>query len=64
MAVKIRKSKQKLCESCESNGGKFYDIGIGPQKGSIKLTTLCDACMHSLLQKLIIVGSDKEWLKE
>lgn len=58
MAVKIRRSKEKFCESCESNGGKFYDIGIGPKKGDMRLLTLCDACMHQLLQKLIIVGSE------
>ena len=57
MAVNIRKSKKNKCESCESNGGIFYDVGIGPQKGEKKITTLCDTCMHSLLQKLLIVGS-------
>ena len=58
MAVNIRKSKKRKCESCESNGGVFYDIGIGPQKGTKQIITLCDACMHSLLQKLLIVGSE------
>lgn len=59
MAVKIRKSKTKLCESCKGNSGKYYDIGIGPKKGDIQLVTLCDACMHQLLQKLIIVGTEQ-----
>ena len=56
--VKIRQSKEKFCDSCESNGGKFYDIGIGLRKDGIRLVTLCDTCMHTLLQKLIIVGKD------
>lgn len=65
MAIKIRHTKDShpVCNSCKSNGAKFYDIGIGPIKGTKQVTTLCDTCMHTLLQKLIIVGSDKEWLK-
>ena len=55
--VKIRHSKDVGCNSCESNGGKFYDVGIGP-KGRMSITRLCDTCMHQLLQKLIIVGSE------
>ena len=58
MAVKIRKSKENFCKSCESRNGKFYDIGIGPKKKDMRLVTLCDTCMHELLQKLIIIGSE------
>lgn len=58
MAVNIRKSKKKSCDSCRSNGCIFYDIGIGPIGGKKQITTLCDTCMHSLLQKLIIVGRE------
>lgn len=58
MAVRIRSSKKKVCNSCESNGGKFWDIGIGPQDVVPHVTTLCDTCMHTLLQKLIIVGKE------
>lgn len=60
MAVKIRRTKgnHPVCNSCSSNGGKHYDIGIGPVKGNKLVIVLCDECMHSLLQKLIIVGSE------
>lgn len=61
MAIKIRNTKDShpVCNSCNGNGAKFYDIGIGPIKGTKQVTTLCDECMHTLLQKLIIVGSKK-----
>ena len=58
MAVNIRKSSKRKCNSCASNGAMFYDIGIGPIKGAKQVTTLCSTCMHQLLQKLIIVGSE------
>ena len=60
MAVKIRRSKASKCESCQSNGGKFYDIGIGPQGVVPSITVLCDTCMHSLLTKLIEMGAKHE----
>lgn len=59
MAVKIRHSKSRKCDSCSSNGGKFYDIGIGPVT-NITVTCLCDTCIHTLLQKLIEMGAKHE----
>lgn len=56
--VKIRKSKRKLCDSCKSNGGRFYDIGIG-QKDKMSVTTLCGTCIGVLLQKLTVIESEK-----
>lgn len=56
--VKIRKSKGRYCNSCGSNGGRFYDIGIG-KKDRMSVTALCDTCMHVLLQKLTILESEK-----
>lgn len=58
MAVKIRRSKSKFCNSCSSNGGKFYDIGIG-RKDRMSVTVLCGTCMSSLLHKLTVVESEK-----
>ena len=60
MAVRIRKSNKKLCKSCKSNGGKFYDVGIGFHVGEEpEIITLCDTCMHELLQKIIVVGKEQ-----
>ena len=60
MAVNIRKAKEKYvnCTSCGAKQANFYDVGIGPSNHKV-VVTLCDGCMHSLLQKLIIVGRDK-----
>lgn len=58
MAVKIRNSNIRCCDSCKSDEGKFYDIGFG-NKNNMNITTLCDECMHTLLQKLIIVGREE-----
>lgn len=58
MAVNIRKSKGHKCLSCEGNGGVFYDLGFG--KKDKKVITLCDTCMHQLLQKMIIAGGKHE----
>lgn len=55
MAVNIRKAKLgKECTSCKSNGTKLFDVGFGGEEKVI--VTLCNTCMHNLLQKLIIVG--------
>ena len=57
MAVKIRKAKRsEICNACLKNEGTFYDLGFG-HKSSRIVITLCDGCMHMLLQKLIIMGS-------
>ena len=60
MAVNIRKAKEKhaSCTSCGAKQANLYDIGIGPSNNKV-VVTLCDGCMHSLLQKLIIIGRDK-----
>lgn len=60
MAINIREAKvSKVCKSClvpKRNAEKLYEIGIGGKHKSI--TCLCDGCMHTLLQKLIVVGSE------
>ena len=60
MAVNIRKAKEKhvSCTSCGTRQANFYDIGIGPSNHKV-VVTLCDECMHTLLQKLIIVGREE-----
>ena len=60
MAVNIRKAKEKYvnCTSCGTKQANFYDIGIGPSNHKV-VVTLCDGCMHTLLQKLIIVGREE-----
>ena len=63
--VKIRHSKDKgcisckakSCISCKAKNGIFYDIGFG-DSSNMCIVKLCDKCMHTLLQKLIQVGSD------
>ena len=58
--VKIRRSKDKdrVCNSCKSNGGKFWDVGVGGENGMVVLT-LCDTCTDVLLQKLTVIKSKK-----
>ena len=58
--VKIRFSKQRKCTSCESNGGKFYDLGFGIRNGKLTIICLCDTCMHELLQKMVVMGGRKD----
>ena len=61
MAINIRKAKiLKQCESCKSNGTKLYEIGIGIGSNRKTMICLCNACMHTLLQKMIIVGGAKD----
>lgn len=56
MAVNIRKAKlAKECTSCQSNGCKLFEIGFGGKHKTV--VTLCNTCMHTLLQKMIIVGT-------
>lgn len=59
--VNIRNARQhEQCSSCMKKSDdveQLYEIGIGP-KGRMVVTCLCDGCMHMLLQKLIIVGSE------
>ena len=55
--VKIRHSKDRGCISCKAKNGIFYDIGFG-DSSNMCIVKLCDKCMHTLLQKLIQVGSD------
>lgn len=57
--IRIRKSKDRLCNSCGSNGGRFYDIGIG-KKNRMSVTVLCSTCMYTLLEKLTVIESEKE----
>ena len=61
MAVKIRRAKHHAqCSSClkkEGEAKQLCEVGIGPRY-RLQISCLCDECMHSLLQKLIIAGSD------
>lgn len=57
--VRIRRSKDRLCNSCKSNGGKFYDIGVGPLNDVKVILTLCGTCKDILLEKLILLESEK-----
>lgn len=60
MAVKIRSSKDMVCDSCgkskrNNKSLELFDVGI-INCSQARIITLCDECMHTLLQKLIIVG--------
>ena len=58
MAVKIRKIKEgqkRTCNSCSSKEN-IFEIYVG-KNGQGSVSALCDGCMHTLLQKLIIMGS-------
>ena len=60
MAIKIQKSKSNHneCNACgnTNSDATIFDIYIGKEnQGTIH--RLCDACMHELLQKMIIIGS-------
>lgn len=60
MAVKLRRagSHRKQCNSCLTKTGRFYEIGIGP-KNKLNVVCLCDKCIHTLLQKLVVLGSEE-----
>ena len=59
--VKIRKAKShEQCISCTKKKARvkqLYEIGVG-SSSNMTIVCLCDECMHALLQKLIIVGSE------
>ena len=57
--VKIRKAKShEQCDSCLTKTGRFYEIGIG-KKSHLSVVCLCDECIHTLLQKLVVLGSEE-----
>ena len=59
MAVKLRRAgNRKQCNSCLTKTGRFYEIGIG-KKSHLSVVCLCDECIHTLLQKLVVLGSEE-----
>lgn len=59
MAVKLRRAgSRKQCNSCLTKIGRFYEVGIG-NKNKLIVVCLCDECIHTLLQKLIVLGSEE-----
>lgn len=63
MAIKMKKNKDKIsCDACKrriDEGAILFDIYIGHETHG-HITTLCDGCMHELLQKLIKMGQKHE----
>ena len=60
----MRTSNHLSCSGCGAYKNKkqcneLYDIGFNAGGNMATVITICDACAHSLLQKLIIMGRKK-----